>query len=40
MVGFEVKPEPHQTSEEIVTTAKGVLVSAYQSVVSSFLTGR
>lgn len=37
MVGFEVKPEPHQTSEEIVSAAKGVLVSAYQSVVSSLL---
>jgi len=34
MVGFEVKPEPHQTSEEVVSTAKGVLVSAYQSVMS------
>jgi len=40
MVGFEVKPEPDQTSEEIVSTAKGVLVSAYQNVVSSFLTGK
>jgi len=37
MVGFEVKPEPQQTSEEIVSTAKGVLMSAYQSVASSFL---
>jgi len=40
MIGFEVKPEPHQTSEEIVSTAKGVLVGAYQSVVSSFLEWR
>jgi len=40
MVGFEVKPEPHQASEEMVSTAKGVLVSAYQSVVSSFLRGK
>jgi len=40
MVGFEVKPEPHQTSEEIVSTAKGVLMSAYQSVASSFLNGK
>ncbi len=40
MVGFEVKPEPHQTSEEIVSTAKGVLMSAYQSVASSFLKGK
>lgn len=37
MIGFEVKPEPHQTSDEIVTTAKGVLMSAYQCVVSSIL---
>jgi sugar phosphate isomerase/epimerase len=33
MIGFEVKPEPQQTSEEIVNTAKGVLTSAYQKVV-------
>ena len=37
MVGFEVKPEPHQTSEEIVTTAKGVLMAAYESLVSRVL---
>lgn len=40
MVGFEVKPEPLQASAEIVSTAKGVLVSAYQGVVSSFLRGK
>jgi len=37
MVGFEVKPEPNQTSEEIVATAKGVLIGAYQRVVSDSL---
>jgi hydroxypyruvate isomerase len=37
MVGFEVKPEPDQTSEEIVATAKGVLIGAYQRVVSDSL---
>ena len=34
MVGFEVKPESHQTPETIVTTAKGVLAGAYQRVLT------
>jgi sugar phosphate isomerase/epimerase len=37
MVGFEVKPEPQQTSETIVTTAKGVLAGAYQRVLTESL---
>ncbi len=37
MVGFEVKPESYQTSEEIIATSKGVLLGAYQRVVTSSL---
>ena len=36
-VSFEVKPEPTQTSLEIVNTAKGVLVTAYYKAVESIL---
>ena len=37
MIGFEVKPEADQTSEEIIAISKGVLMSAYQHVVTSSL---
>ncbi|RLI24366.1 hypothetical protein DRO57_06945, partial [Candidatus Bathyarchaeota archaeon] len=38
-VSFEVKPEPTQTSLEIVNTAKGVLVTAYYKALESILSG-
>jgi hypothetical protein len=37
MIGFEVKPESEQTSEEIIAASKGVLVGAYQRIVVSSL---
>jgi hydroxypyruvate isomerase len=37
MIGFEVKPEADQTSEEIIAISKGVLMSAYQRIVASLL---
>lgn len=37
MIGFEVKPESEQTSEEIIATSKGVLVGAYQRIVVNSL---
>jgi len=39
MVSFEVKPEEGQTAESIVTTSKGVLISAYSNVVSEIISG-
>jgi len=37
MVSFEVRPEEGQTSESVITTSKGVLVSAYSKVVCDVL---
>jgi len=37
MISFEVKPEEQQSARGIITTSKGVLVSAYQEVVSELL---
>ena len=37
MVSFEVRPEERQTSEATINCAKGVLVSAYQKMVSEVL---
>jgi len=39
-IGFEVKPEEHQTSQEIVNCAKGVLMKAYQNVAMDILEPR
>jgi len=39
MVSFEVKPEEGQTAESVITTSKGVLISAYTKVVSEILAG-
>lgn len=36
-IGFEVKPEEHQTSQEIVNCAKGVLMKAYQNFAMDML---
>ena len=36
-VSFEVKPEPQQTSLEIINTAKGVLITAYYRALESIL---
>lgn len=36
-IGFELKPEEHQTSQEIINCAKGVLMKAYQKVASEIL---
>jgi len=37
MISFEVKPEEGQTAESLITISKGVLISAYNKVVSELL---
>ncbi|WXG47082.1 MAG: TIM barrel protein [Candidatus Atabeyarchaeum deiterrae] len=37
MVGFEVKPQEYQSSKEVVSTAKGVLIEAFQKAIPRIL---
>jgi hypothetical protein len=37
IVAFEVKPEEQQTSQQVLDTSKGTLMSAFQEMISKTL---